>query len=373
MGVDVRLMRPEDHEEMFRLYGEAFGADGLAAFRTRFRWEFFDNPRAAREASRAWLAFDDEDGRLLGHVASFPMLLKVRDGELMTSSSGDIMVSASARGRGIGETVAKAYRDAAGVLATDGFGYQPVTGRIYSRLGYQGVDCVPMYLRPMDLVPLVRFAIASGRLPKWTRNPVVTGLGLIAAWIGNLGLGIVNAIRRPSISGQFQLTPVTKAGPEFDEFWRRVSPSLTLAFVRDAAWIQWRYLDDPVTKHELLAARDRDGKLEGFVVHNISERPGLRIVRVMDLLAPLDRPDVVEALIAGVVRAAKAAGAGAINCWGLHPRLRAEVRRYLYLQPRGEQDPSLLYCTGDDALKALVYDGANWHVTRGDGDEGLAP
>lgn len=371
MAVTVREMRRDELPEVLRLYGLAFGPESLAAFERRYAWEFEHNPRTAMERSKMWLACG-EDGGILGHIGSFPMLLKCGDRQVLTSSSGDLFTVPAARGMGIGETVSKAYRDGAGELATDGFGYQPVTGRIYKRLGYQEVQCVPVYMRPLRMVPLFRFALGSGRLPKVLRMPPISWLGIAASAVAQVLVSAINMLRSPS-RGAWSVQPAKGIGAEYDELWARVSPEYPLAFVRDVPWLRWRFEGDPISKHVLLEARDASGTLQGYLAYSISEKPGMRVLRVMDLLCSMQRLDVVDALVAGVLEVAAREGVAAITCWGMHPRLRARLQRYLYVSPPSEQQPTLLYCTGDTAMQALVYDSSQWHATRADGDEGLAP
>ncbi len=371
MAVTTREMRPDELPEVFRLYGEAFGSESLAAFQRRYDWEFRANPRTAREPSRMYLAIGDE-GQILGHIGSFPMLLKCGAREVLTSSSGDLFTVPAARGMGVGETVSKAYRDGAGELATDGFGYQPVTGRIYKRLGYHEVQCVPVYMRPLRLVPLYRFALGSGRLPSLLSKAPLSWLGLAASAVAQVAVSLVNFVKRPSGSA-LRVGPATQIGADYDALWARIAPEYPLVFVRDSAWLRWRFEGDPISKHTLLEARSSDGVLQGYLAYSISDKPGMRVLRLMDLFCSLNRGDVVDALVAGLLDVADREGVAAITCWGMHPRLRAQLKRYLYLAPPSEQQPTLLYCTGDAAMQALVYDSAQWHATRADGDEGLAP
>lgn len=371
MAVTTREMRPDELPEVFRRYGEAFGAESLAAFKRRYDWEFGINPRTALAPSRMWLAIGD-DGQILGHIGSFPMLLKCGDRQVLTSSSGDLFTVPAARGMGVGETVSKAYRDGAGELATDGFGYQPVTGRIYKRLGYQEVQCVPVYMRPMRLLPLFRFALGSGRLPRLMTLPPISWLGLATSALGQIVVSLVNLLKRPS-GNALRVQTAKEIAADYDALWARISPQYPLVFVRDSAWLRWRFEGDPISKHTLLEARDASGQLEGYLAYSISDKPGMRVLRLMDLFCSLDRSDVVDALVAGLLDVADREGVAAITCWGMHPRLRAQLQRYLYLSPGSEQQPTLLYCAGDAAMQSMVYDSAQWHATRADGDEGLAP
>lgn len=372
MDAKIREMRPDELETVYRLYGEAFGAESLAAFKKRWRWQFVDNPATRFAPSRMWVAENDE-GRIVGHIASYPMRLKVGERELLTSSSGDLLVLAETRGQGLGEKLSKAYRDSAGELATDGFGYQPVTGRIYRRLGYREVLCVPVCLRPLDLGAIFRFVMASDRVPPRLRGAFVVAAGSAACKVANLGVRLVNRMRRPSPAPDVRVERLSEVGAEIDELWRRLSPEFRLAFVRDRAFLQWRYFDDPIATHKVLAARDPDGALLGFLVYSVSPKGAMRLARLMDLFCSPTRLDVVDALLREALAGIRAESASAVICWGMHPVIRARLRKSLYIRPRGEQVPSLLYCAAGEELRAMIYETANWHVTRGDGDEGFVP
>src|SRR5947207_15381365 len=50
-----------------------------------------------------------------------------------------------------------------------------------------------------------------------------------------------------------------RAGSEFDELWARVGPAYENCVVRDAAWVQWRFLDAPGGVYSVLLAEREDG------------------------------------------------------------------------------------------------------------------
>ena len=107
-----------------------------------------------------WVA-ENEAKVILGFIASFPMLIKVGKEEIITSSSGDLLVAKAGRRQGIAGILSKTYLDSTDVLATDGFGYQPVTGHIYGKLGYQEVDIEPLLVRPFNFTSIFQFLLDS--------------------------------------------------------------------------------------------------------------------------------------------------------------------------------------------------------------------
>ncbi len=367
----IRDLRPSDLPEVFRLYGESFGDEALATFRKRWRWEFVDNPRTAERPARMWVA-ELDDGRLVGHMASFGMLLKVGDRLVVTSSSGDLLVSPAARGQGLGERLCKAYRDNGDIIATDGFGYQPVTGHVYQRLGYQPVPCLPFYMRPLDLRRLYRFLEMADRLPRVLQMPVLRHLARLMAAVANLVLALINSARSPRPAGGLRVETMSEPTVEVDELWTRVSPHLPCAAVRDRAFLRWRFWEDPHAMHRVLGAREADGSLAGYIVFSVAKKHGVPVARLMDLLCAPDRADVVDTLAAAMLADLKGKGISVLMCWGMHPSIRLRLRRYLYVLPAAEQAPTLLYCL-DDSLKSMIYDETNWHATRADGDEGFVP
>jgi hypothetical protein len=74
--------------------------------------------------------------------------------------------------------------------------------------------------------------------------------------------------------------------------------------IRDAAFLDWRFVDRPGRTYRRLAVRDPEGVLRGYAVLDL-EREDARLV---DWLVPPEEPEVGEALVFGSLATARAAG-----------------------------------------------------------------
>ena len=317
-----------------------------------------------------WVA--EGDGRIVGFLASFPTRMKLLHTDWTMILPCDLMVSPDARRHGLGGKLINLYIEAAGWLA-NGLVYSKDSGRIFTKLGYHEVDAHATLVRPYSWNRVLDFVLSSGSRPGILKNPPVKwGLMGVAA-CATLFSRLVNTAKSPSPDQSIEVTETTSIGSEFDTLWNDLSPSFPIIAVRDQQYVQWRFLDDPNGGHTLLVARSSDGSLLGYVDACVSTRRGLQVGRIMDLFCSVDRPDVVVALMDGALRVLEARKVAIVSCMGLHPKLRATVRRFLYLKPERLQLKPMFKWLGDPAMQDDIYDADNWHLSHADGDEGFAP
>jgi len=143
--------------------------------------------------------------------------------------------------------------------------------------------------------------------------------------------------------------------------------------VRDQAFVQWRFIDDPVFTNTVLVARKFDGSLNGYLAARVSEIKGMKTGRILDVFAPFDAPDVTHALIRSALKLFSNEGADIISCVGLLPALRRLITPYFYLTLKQFNEPAWLLWKGNPELAPLVYDSVQWHVTHADSDIGFRP
>jgi hypothetical protein len=143
--------------------------------------------------------------------------------------------------------------------------------------------------------------------------------------------------------------------------------------VRDRAWVEWRFLDDPIFADTVLAARDRRGALTGYLAFRVTARPDLRVGRILDLFAPPDDVATIDALLHRALELTRADRADLVSCVGLHPTIRRRVRRYLYVTPARLDRPAWFLWKGDPSLAGRVHDAGAWHLSHADSDIGFSP
>jgi len=363
-------MEGEDLPSVTTLYRTVFGEAAFANWQRRFDWQFNQNPATALKAARMWVG--TADGTILGFLAAFPARLKVLDRLITILHPCDLMVSPEARGERLGERLIRGYIEEAGGLA-NALAYSPSAGRLYDRIGYQSVLAEPGYLRPVKGSRLLR-AMAAKRF-----SGLSTGAGLVActSLLAPLAAAIVasvNKVRTPRAPSGFYIDVNPPFDSDFDDLWLAASREMPVAFVRDAEFLRWRFLADPVTDHTVFGARNSAGVLLGYAVVCETSRNALRIGKIMDVFcAPSNAKSVVSAVLPSVLGHFRQLDVDVVATKGLHVTIRKELRRYLYVMEPGVEMPARLLWTGDPSLADVVYSADNWHLAHSDGDDDFTP
>jgi predicted N-acetyltransferase YhbS len=180
---------------------------------------------------------------------------------------------------------------------------------------------------------------------------------------------LARAVRRPRRRGSLSLHHVDTPGQEFDDLWMALRAEFTCVPVRDRSWIQWRYTADPLNRHDLLVARDRDGVAVGYVAVSETTRRGIVVGRLMDVFASPKRADVVTELVAAALELLEARKVALVSCLGLHPSIRRIVKRFLFVSPKRLELPARLLWSGEPSLENAIYHPDGWHLSYADGDE----
>ena len=365
----VRPLRDEDFDDVHALYADVFGAESLELWQRRFSWQFDQNPAAIDRPSQFWVA--EAEGAIVGFLASFPMRLSLGDRVVLTSCPCDLMVSGAARGLGLGRALIDAYLATSPPLA-NALAYSPSAARIYRKLGYREVFAEPVLVRPYAAQELMQFVLdqrgATGVAARLTRRFAVPTLGLFAG----LSCKMMNSLLAPRRSSGVSINQITAAGDEFDTLWATLRQDFPAVPVRDRAFVQWRFLDDPLRQHTVLIARGSAGEPLGYLAFMTAARRGVSFGYLMDLFASPTTSRVIESLLGEALRLLEAKRVAAINSLGLHPGIRRTVQKSLYFRPRRMELPAWLRWHGDPSLANLVYDADNWHLAHADGDDAFS-
>lgn len=373
MPLRIRPFVESDRNQVLSLYDREFGREAGERFARRWDWQFVANPAAATLPSLLWVA--DHDDEVVGFLGSFPVRQKVFDRELVWRRGCDLMVGADARREDptIVLQLLAACRHSAGNELFVGIGYNPQHGAIQRLLHHRPLDSLPLYIRPYDGGAMLRFLLASRRIPRvveavplrWAIPVLASGLTALAA--------ATNRLRTPPVPHQVTALPAREVDDEFDALWQTLHRSFPIITVRDRVFVRWRFLEDPVFDHTILTARDGGGKLLGYLALRVSTTRGMPVGRILDLFCSPVEPGVALALLRAALERFRQARVALVSCFGLLDPLRSLVRRYLYLKPGRWQQPVMTLWNGDPTMSDAVYDAANWHLSHADGDLGFSP
>jgi GNAT superfamily N-acetyltransferase len=299
VSVETLAYEPARRGEVFDLLNRVRGYD---VDPREFEWWFDGNPVGPRT-----IALAEEDGRILGVLGASFYRAVVNGRATLAALPLWAVTDPDARGRGIFQrlngAVEAAAREAGATLEL-GFTNR-LAGPIYiAKLGWLDVHLLRIWARP--LLP--------GRRPS---NNVL--------------------LRRFSA--------------EQEAAYRELAPRLRNHFVRDAAYLNWRYTDSP-RKYTLLASRN------GYAVVGRKRFKGIECAYVADLVAPTFRE--TRHLLRRCARAAS----GARLLLALMPAAYAGAYRASGFLPT----PETIRLIGHALEGELPVGPHAWHFTLGDTD-----
>jgi len=252
-GFSVRPARPEDEPRQAFIFNTCFRKEKDA--RT-FRWKYRDNPHGQAISRVAC----DAEGTVVGGYSYVPRRFR-RDGRpVVLMQASDAMTLPEWQGQGIFTGLDDLVCAEAGRQGVSwAFAY---SGRIslkgFLRNGWRLIGHAPAYrLRFRSRRSLARAGRAGTLLA-----PLAPALDVF--------LG-ARARRRLVLAGRaVEVERLERFDGSADELFEACAPAKGLVGVRDAAWLNWRYVDNPGGRQESFALR-REGRLCGWLVAEFQE------------------------------------------------------------------------------------------------------
>ena len=155
----------------------------------------------------------------------------------------------------------------------------------------------------------------------------------------------------PSDPGDTAVRRVERFGPEHEAAYRAIAPTLGDHLIRDAPYLQWRYLDSPKGYSVFATAN-------GFAVLGRVQRGRISTALLMELVAPADE---ARSLLARCVREARSADI-------LVAVPSPTISRGLLARSGFAPLPTRLDYVGKGLSSSLVSAPESWSVSLGDTD-----
>ena len=355
---------PSDAAVLVRFAREAFGAPWTEDF---VRWKYFANP-AGRAFGRCALL----DGRPAAFYGNIPVHLKLGGRAVLAAQAVDAMVAPEARRRRLFVILGQqtfAQMDEAGVALAYAFPNPVSLAAFVERMGWKPVGAAPRWVRVLDASAVARGGGRAGP----------------AAWLYALWLWAFSRSRPipPTISSRrkggddLSIREIESFDERFDRFWQAAAADFPIAVVRDAAYLNWRYVERPASPYHALAA-ERGGALAGWAVLSTRDAAEARVAVVTELLAAPGENEAGPALLAECERLARSLGCAQLQAWLLphHDRYRRMFAAAGFVFRPARYAPGPLRYTTPHIIRphpaqALAPDptqAANWFLSAGDYD-----
>lgn len=360
--VTVRAFTPADTLGVLALLERAFQ---LPSQPERFDWVYARHAGGADATSVvATVAEAGGSERIVGFHGALPVRLWHGGREVRGLYTLEVATDPDFQGRGIFTKLGRAIVEAARADGTQVI-------RIFPNL-----QSAPGFYGKLGYTELKPFPVLA-RLLGNTRGPIATQSALlypVAALADGLLWLKLTRLRLRALRlrrGGTRVEPLTHGfGPWADALWASLRDTLGTTTVRDARFLQWRYVEGP-HRYALLALRRGGGDPVGFAVVSIRFWKGGKAAELMELMVAPDDRAGAELLAAEAALLAARTGAVALRTWVSPRHPHAEVFRaagFRALPARLSADYSFGVQVLDPAGLdiAEVESMAGWTITTGD-------
>jgi len=261
----------------------------------RFDWLYINCPYGR---ARAWLVFDNNRAAVVGVAAAFPRRIYVGERDVTAWVFGDFCLDKDYRCLGPALELQKACLS---VLDTEEYTFcydfpSPNMAAVYKRIGFDVTARMLRLAKPLRV---------DRKIKEMTKNSAARWLGIT---VGNTLLKIASP--RGNAEESLELSLHTQVcGEEFTVLAQEQGAKFGICLQRSAEYLNWRYIDNPLVRHEIVTAR-KNGRLVGYVVWTQAGDDAF----IVDLFCEQDAA-IVRCLVAEIVFLAQERDAMSVSVW----------------------------------------------------------
>ena len=282
-------------EDDLKLYKKSFDKNGVEKNIQKLNWVHFKNP-VKEQLTLLNLTNSKEVASI---YATMPVLFKINNEVVKACQSLDTLTDENHRGKGLFVNSAmKVFEKAAEQSYTMVYGFPNgnSVGGFTRKLDWKLLDPVPFIFKPLKTGYFLKKIFGSK--------------------IGNFFNFSIASNRRVKLQKNQEIKPIDIFDEAATNIWTNFSSDIKVALHRDAAYLNWRYIDKPGESYEKLGFYE-NGTLLGFVVFNIKSKHGGKVGYIMELLYNKEIPNVSKLLMSSAINHMKKIDADVILAWSL--------------------------------------------------------
>ncbi len=319
-SVTIREYAAGDREGILALLRKHFGPWSAERCAQRWQWQYHGT-RGCNNC-QSFIQVVEADEAIVGHIGAFPLSLRIGAKRFEVLCPGGFAVEPEHRFV-VFELLKNLVAKNSIILGT---GWSEAASKLFRRYGAETLPLSEVrYVYPLRHVGATQRELRQ-RLPASFR------------WMGNRWAAAMTAPfldrRRgrkskplPRLAGSGDLRPISRFGEEYDELWRYASRQFTVSLDKNAAYMNWRYIDCPTTSHLCYGQYDDDSNLVGVVIacrrthRDVAQRPCGEDGEIVELIVRDPDRQTVEQMVVPIMERLNRRGVDAIATMGLQPRL----------------------------------------------------
>jgi hypothetical protein len=348
----VRAYRPGDETGINDLFNAVFERRRpLSAW----HWKFDRNPATPEKVIAVG---EDDGGKIVGVYAAMPMRFRFEDRPVIATQGLDTCIASEYRagGRLLVALYREFVRRVREIGAAFGFGFPNEVHYPVGKRLLKYVDLATLTLLDRRL----SFQLAMNRR---TTSQVLRRLG---GAVGGCLIRLSLRWHQVGFPRDIAIREVAEFDEEFDALWERIEGRAIVSPIRDRAYLQWRYAENPEGGFRILRA-SRGERLVGYLVGKVREESGgVRVGYILDAAGEED--DVCGALLCRLLEEFRAEGVDWARCALLPHRLAAGPFAAAAFGREVGRMPGM-YVIYDDSLNRRRFEEpSQWDLSLGDSD-----
>ena len=369
---------PEHQKGLFSLYSRHFGAWAAARFKKRWEWQCgANNPlRALRPISGLVVLHGDQ---VIGGFVLFPVPWWVNGERLIFLSGGDFAIDDQFRGAAFMRLSREIMCRPPAMVN----GLHPSLRKLGTRVG--------AIVLPLSRIRYSLHLRKRGWLARAIRArlPAFVGRLVSPATVGWLlaSRRVEGILRRlahgneppvgtslPDTAVESDIRSLARFGSDYDILWKQVRQKYRMTLDKDAAYLNWRYVDCPTLREPIVRGLYRDGKLSGIVVAAVCvtlderRRPCGINGEILELIADDASVDEINALLLSACRELDLKRVDAIGASGHDDTVREALRTIGFRADEDSRFDNLVLFDLPDPKTGRVESVEGIYITAGDGD-----
>ena len=282
----IRAYQKGDEEQIFELVKVVENVPEKERWLKGWKWMFVDNSVGA---SIIWLA--ERDTKIVGQYPVIMENLQVEDKIVKGAQLIDTITHPEYRRQGIfstlGEKVLTEIENGETHLV-----YCFPTQQVYPlhmKFGWLDVSAFQVMIKLPNLKNILHKYFVRNRL-----------LLDIFTVVGNLIIKVFFRSKKVPDENMSKVREISHFDDRFDEFWDRISKDYNIIGIRDKKYLNWRYVDVPNSDYVIYVAEEED-EICGYTILGCKDVDGLIFGYIYDIIAPTNREDIIQCLIAKAV------------------------------------------------------------------------
>jgi hypothetical protein len=298
-----RLATEGDASRICRLYEQVFQESmGRQNSLDYFDWFYYQNP-----AGEPYSHIIEDNGEISAFWGVIPQRVWLLNEEVKACVTVHLMSNS--------KVLATPYlaKKVLQVLARDGvkltFGFMNENSSMFlKRLNWEMIK-IPFLLRVVQPGVLLRYLSNSKR---WLK-PFAPLLNRFSYSVDYLSKFLRS---KPYTNSSIYIEEINYFDEEFNQFWNTVKPCIGISVIRDAKYLNWRYVNKPKNDYRIVTAKLK-GNLQGYIVTKVEQRFGMRHGVILDILTIPDDSSTAFTLLNYAIKTMIAEGVEVISALSL--------------------------------------------------------